>query len=189
MNDPFEIRELQRRVANLVMFGTIEAVTIDGPEKARASVRSGGLVTAPLPWTAGRMGNRRDWSAPVPGEQVLVICHNGDPAQGVIAGSLGSDTNPNPSGNPNVFKTIFADGSFVQVDLDTHEMSIGCKGKLSAAADGDLAATTGGKATVEAVGPVRVDSLVSAAVTAPQINLVGAVFVNGTPLVPGGDSF
>ena len=170
----FNLREAERRIANMIMIGTI--VTVD-EAAATASVQIGELTTAKLPWLSGRMGSRKDWSAPVVGEQVLVVCHNGDPAQGIIVASLGSTANPQPSANPRIFKTVFADGAFVQIDLDTHEMSIGCAGDLSVVADGDLDADCQGSAAVRAA--------VAARVTAPSIQLKGAVAITGTLSVSG----
>jgi len=191
--DDFDLREAERRIANLVLLGTIEQVVIDGPAEARATVRSGELLTAPLRWMCGRMGNRRDWNPPKYGEQVLLICPDGDPAQGVIAGSLGSNANPDPSGNPRLFKTAFADGSYWQIDLDTHEMSVGCAGKISVAADGDIQAVTAGRAKVAAVGNIEADTQAalkasaaeSAEVTAPEIRLIGNVTVVGNLTMSG----
>jgi phage baseplate assembly protein V len=207
----FDLREVERRVANLIMFGTV--IDVDSPS-GRARVKIGDLTTAKLPWMSPRMGSRKDWAAPVAGEQVLVLCHNGDPAQGVIVASLGSAANPNPSSNPLIFKTVYSDGTFVQVDLDTHEMSIGCAGAVSVVADGNVRVVSGGRVKVEAAGDVEVDTLgslsataaVAAAVTAPNINLTGAVKITGvlevtgattlqaatvlgTALVPGGNQF
>jgi phage baseplate assembly protein V len=205
----FSLSEAERRIANLVMIGTVIDITIDG----RARVQIGELQTAKLPWLSPRMGNRRDWHPPKGGEQVLVLCHNGDPAQGVIVASLGSAANPNPDSNPRLFKTVYADGTFVQIDLDTHEMSIGCAGNVSATVAGDLQAAVGGKAQVTAGGNIEAStaaalkaSAASAEVTAPLIKLTGAVTIDGpltvtgltalqattvleTALVPGGNSF
>lgn len=206
----FNLAEAERRIANLVMVGTVTSTRGDG----YARVKIGELTTGWLPWLSPRMGSRKDWAAPEPAEQVLVVCHNGDPAQGLIVASLGSADNPNPSENPRIFKTVFSDGTFMQVDLDTHEMSVGCAGAVSVAADGDVSVATAGKAQLEAVGNIEVDSQASvkataaatAEVTAPSLKLTGAVTiagdlnvtgattlqaaaVAGTALVPGGNQF
>jgi phage baseplate assembly protein V len=194
MNNDFEIKELERRVANLVMIGTVVSTRGDG----FARVKIGGLETTWLPWGVPRMGNRKDWAAPEPAEQVLVLSRNGDPAQGVIVASLGSDANPNPSDNPRIFKTVFSDGAFVQIDLDTHEMSVGCAGAVSVEAAGNVTVTTAGSLSASAAQ--------SAEVTSPVIKLTGAVTIDGplvvtgaaalaattvlgTGLVPGGNQF
>jgi phage baseplate assembly protein V len=190
VNKDLEIAELQRKTANLIMAGTIAEVDAG---KARAKVKIGGLLTAPLPWLSPRMGSRRDWNPPKTGEQVLVVCHNGDPAQGFIVASIGSSANPNPSANPRIFKTVFDDGTFVQIDLDTHEMSVGCAGDISVTADGKVKVVTAKSAEVQAVGNIKVDSLasikataaMSAEVAAPVIKLTGAVEIIGTLSVSG----
>ena len=170
----FDLREAERRIANLIQFGTVTEVTAAG----RARVKIGDLLTAELYWLSPRIGEgRRDWHAPSVGEQVLVLCHNGDPAQGVIVASLGSAANPNPSSNSRIFKTVYSDGTFVQFDLDTHEMSIGCAGAVSVAAAGNVAVTTQGSLVASAA--------LSADVTAPSIKLTGAVTINGALTVTG----
>lgn len=193
-NHSFDLREAERRIANLIQFGTVMEVAAAG----RARVQIGELLTAPLYWLSPRMKNRRDWHPPAVGEQVLVLCHNGDPAQGVIVASLGSTANPNPSDNPRIFKTVYSDGTFVQIDLDTHEMSIGCAGDVSVNAAGNV--------TVATLASLSATAALSAEVTAPAIKLTGAVeiagplnvtgattlqatTVLGTALVPGGDQF
>jgi phage baseplate assembly protein V len=190
----FDLREAERRIANLIQFGVIAEIVSGG----RARVQIGELLTAPLYWLSPRSGNRKDWHPPAVGEQVLVLCHNGDPSQGVIVASLGSAANPNPSSNPRIFKTVYSDGTFVQIDLDTHEMSIGCAGNVSVSA--------GGNVTVTTLASLTASAALSAEVTAPAINLTGAVKITGalevtgattlqattvlgTALAPGGDQF
>jgi phage baseplate assembly protein V len=212
MNNDFKIKELERKVANLVMIGRVTEVDAGS---ARARVIIGELHTAFLPWLSPRIGEgRRDWAAPSVGEQVLVISRNGDPAQGLIMASLGSAANPNPSSNPRIFKTVFSDGAFLQIDLDTHEMSVGCAGSVSVTADKDIHAVAGGRVNVVAVKDVEVTTqsnlkavaALSAEVAAPVITLSGNVSVTGTlsvagattllnttvqgtPLNPGGNQF
>ncbi len=190
MNLEYDMVELQRRVANLVMFGTV--MEIDA-ERGSARVKIGELETASLPWLSGRMGNRKDWAAPAVGEQVMVVCHNGDPAQGIIVASLGCTDNPRPSNNPRIFKTVFTDGSSVQVDLDTKEMRVVCAGSISVSAVDDISAVAGGNATMEAAGNINagaggsatVEAAVSAEVSAPLIQLTGNVAITGTLDVGG----
>jgi phage baseplate assembly protein V len=178
----FSLTEAHRKIANLVMIGTI--IDVDALS-GRSRVQIGELQTAKLPWLAPRMGNRRDWNPPKGGEQVLVLCHNGDPAQGLIVASLGSAANPNPSSNPRSFKTVYSDGTFVQIDLDTHEMSIGCAGAVSLEAAGNVTIKTAGKASVEAVGDIEAKSLSAVKAIAPAINLTGDVTITGSLTVTG----
>jgi phage baseplate assembly protein V len=173
MNHDFKISELERRVANLVLIGTVVSVRGDG----FARVQSGGLETGWLPWLSSRMGARRDWAAVEPAEQVVVLCPNGDPAQGIILASLGSNANPNPSDNPRLFKTVFKDGSFFEMDLDSGAVTLSCSGTLTATADGDAEIAAGGDVDVAAAGSARV--------SAPAIELSGNVTITGTLNVSG----
>jgi phage baseplate assembly protein V len=170
----FSLTEAHRKIANMVMIGTV--IDVDALS-GRARVQIGELQTAKLPWLSPRMGNRRDWNPPKGGEQVLVLCHNGDPAQGLIVASLGYDANPNPSSNPQIFKTVYSDGTFVQVDLDTHEMSIGCAGAVTVTAAGNV--------TVMSAGSIKATAAVKAEVTAPAISLTGPVTITGAVTITG----
>lgn len=177
MND-FKISELERRVANLVLVGTI--AELDG---SMARVEIGGLRTAALPWLSPRVGETcRVWKAPAVGEQVLVVCRNGDPAQGIIVASLGSALNPHPSGNPRIFKTVFGDGSFLQVDLDTRKMTVRSAGDVDVVANGKAAVTA---PTIDLEGNVSISGTLSVA----GATALGVASVQGTPLSPGGNQF
>ena len=186
----FNLSDARRRIANLVMIGTI--VEVDAAA-VRARVRIGDMTTALLPWISPRAAVMNVWTAPAIGEQVMVVSHNGDPAQGVIIGSLHSHANPSPSSNTNLFKIIFSDGSYVEHDTVSRAMKIGCTGKVEVDADGDIQAVTAGRAKITAVGDVEINTqaslkavaAASAAVTAPAINLTGAVTIAGPLTVTG----
>ena len=101
----FGLADLERRVANMVRYGTITEVD---PANARARVTFGGETeSAWLQFSTSRAGGARVWSPPVAGEQVVVFSPMGDTAQGVIMGSLPNSAFPPPSG----------DGGTYQVDL------------------------------------------------------------------------
>ena len=186
----FDLVEAQRRIANLVMIGKVVEVDAVG---IRARVQIGDMITALLPWVSQRAAVMNCWTAPAVGEQVLVISHNGDPAQGVIVASLHSAANPAPSQNSSLYKVVFSDGSYVEHNVETGAMKIGCSGKVEIDADGDIQAVTAGKAQVTAVGDVEIDTrasvkavaAVAAEVTAPAINLIGAVKITGALEVTG----
>ena len=177
MNDHrrnFNQSDARRRIANLMLIGKVVEVDAAG---VRARVKVGSMTTALLPWVSQRAAVMNCWTAPAVGEQVLVVCHNGDPAQGVIVGSLNSADNPAPSCNPDLFKVVFSDGSYAEHDVADHEMKIHSAGKVELTAAGDVNAVTEASAKITAAG--------KADVTAPAINLNGAVTITGSLAVTG----
>jgi phage baseplate assembly protein V len=101
----FGLADLERRLANVVRYGTITEVDA---ANARAKVTFGGeTASAWLQFSTSRAGGARVWSPPVTGEQVVVFSPMGDTAQGVIMGSLPNSAFPPPSG----------DGGTYQIDL------------------------------------------------------------------------
>lgn len=159
-NDQFNLREAERRIANLMMIGTVVEVQAAA---ARAIVKIGDLQTGALPWVSPRAGLQSVWAAPKVGEQVIVISHNGDPAQGVIVGSLFSAAERAVSDNPRVFRTEYDDGTFVEYNLDTQELTVDSAGSvlvkarknIEATADQDVLATAGGKIKASAAGDIQ----------------------------------
>lgn len=150
--------ELERRMANIMRYGTI--TTVDAAN-ARAKVTFGEeSSSAWLPFSVGRAGGARIWSPPVTGEQVLVFSPGGDTAQGVIMGSLPSDAFPSPGGG---------DGETYQIDLP----------------GGVSISVAGGAANITAPGNLVVtgDVIVSGDVVASGISLTSHVH---TGVVPGG---
>lgn len=131
----FALAELERRLANLIRVGTIQAVN---PATARATVAMGGTITAPLPWLTHRAGAARTWWSPSAGEQVLVLSPGGDPAQGVILPSLYRSAHPPPVSDPAKQITVYADGTTVEYDTETHEMNVDCVGTVNITAAGTV---------------------------------------------------
>ncbi|WP_295044723.1 phage baseplate assembly protein V [uncultured Paracoccus sp.] len=71
--------EADRRIAQLIQFGTIAAVD---HQQARIQVDLGGAMSDWVPWAAGRSGDVRIYSAPSVGEQVVLLSPGGG-GQGV----------------------------------------------------------------------------------------------------------
>ena len=58
-----------------------------------------------------RAGDVRHWSPPVVGEQVLLLCPDGQPEQAIAIPALYQDNFPAPSDDPNEHLTIYGDGA------------------------------------------------------------------------------
>ncbi len=146
-----------RRLENLLRYGTVEALDC---AKARLRVRSGGLLTAWLPWLAPRAGTTSVWSAPSVGEQVLVLSPGGDPACGVVLPAIYSTANPPPSDKPQTVLVTMPDGAVIAYDGDQHQLlaTLPSGGSASITAPGGVSIT--GDVTIK--GDVSVDGKVDA---------------------------
>jgi phage baseplate assembly protein V len=109
----FRVADLERRLAHQVQIGTIAQADYG---QARVRVQCGELHTGWLPWTTERAGNDRSWWAPEVGEQVVVISPGGDPAMGIVCGSVYQNAYPAPESNPDVSTQVFADGLVITHD-------------------------------------------------------------------------
>lgn len=113
------MNETLRLLLNLVRKGTIQAVDHD---KARCRVATGELQSNWLPWLSLAAGSTVDWDPPTEGEQVLLICPGGDPADGVaVRGLYGNDTTP-PSNKASTHTRRYADGAVIEYDHDSHQL-------------------------------------------------------------------
>lgn len=92
----FRIQELERRMANIISFGTIAAVDLD---KARCQVSVGDILTTMIPWLSMRADSSNHvWWAPTIGEQVLVLAPCGEYNQAVVIPAIYQQkTIPKPS--------------------------------------------------------------------------------------------
>ncbi|WP_153075781.1 phage baseplate assembly protein V [Paraburkholderia bonniea] len=111
--------EIQRQARNAVRKGSVLAV-----DHARALCRvavgnpaeGDGLETNWIPWIAAAAGETRDWNPPTAGEQVILLCPMGDPAQGVALRGIYSDAAAAPSQRATVHQIAYPDGAVVQYD-------------------------------------------------------------------------
>jgi phage baseplate assembly protein V len=104
-------------IGDIVRKGRIASVV-----GATCTVETGDLITPPLPWFAVRAGNVRKWSAPSVGEGCLLICAEGDTANGIVLPGLYSDQFPAPGTGPDLDVTEYADGALIQYDQKAHAL-------------------------------------------------------------------
>ena len=121
MNKSFDVVELARQLANVVRPGIV--VRVDH-EQAKVRVQSGELLTQWLPWLTQRAGNNRNWQPLEVGEQVLLLCPCGDPAQAWVLGSGYQENSPAPSSDPDIEIYRFSDGAQFQYDRKFQRLSI-----------------------------------------------------------------
>ncbi|MGD7227625.1 phage baseplate assembly protein V, partial [Ralstonia pseudosolanacearum] len=91
--------DLARLLENLLRLGTVAEVRHTTPPAVR--VRTGGITTTWRPWAERRAGRTRTWNPPTVGEQVLLFCPSGDPANAVILCGIPTADNDVPSNDPN----------------------------------------------------------------------------------------
>ncbi len=135
----YRVTELERRLANLMRIGTVDQLD---EAAARVRVKSGDLLTGWLPWLTRRAGEDRDWWAPEPGEQVLILSPDGDPAQGIVLPAIYRDAYPAPADSKNRRRIEFKDGGYAEYNRETGVLTVSAEGK----------ATVIGKGTVEIIG-------------------------------------
>lgn len=148
-----------QHMSNVVRFGTISEVDLNA---CRCRVLTGEIVTDYVPWLAAAAGQVIQWMPPSAGEQVILLCSDGDLANAVALRGLYSDARPAPGSAGSLTLMQFADGAQISYDSDAHQ----------------LAATLpdGGSAAITAPGGVTIEGDV-------QIN--GRLSVSGDASVTG----
>ncbi len=117
------LADLIRRLDNLIRPGTVAEVD---HVRARCRVRTGGLLTAWLPWFTRRAGTTSEWDPVSVGEQCVVLSPGGDPAVGFVLVGLYCEANPADSADPAVHRTEWANGDFLQHNAETGHTQLIC---------------------------------------------------------------
>jgi len=117
----YDLTEMNRALSNMIRVGNIRAVDV---ANARVRVAFGGCVSDWLPWGASRAGNRRDWTAPNVGEQVMVFCPFGDPTQAVVGPSIFQDDFSAPATSADQDTTVYPDGTTVDYNSATNTLTV-----------------------------------------------------------------
>jgi phage baseplate assembly protein V len=109
--------------ATLIRLGVIASVDL---EAARCTVRYGDpaedeAMTPPIRWIMPRCGNTRIWSPPTVGEQVLLLCPDGEIAAGLALAGIIRDTFPS-LGCTLEERIDFADGAQLRYDPEAHHL-------------------------------------------------------------------
>jgi phage baseplate assembly protein V len=174
-----EANKLQRLLRNLIRKGRIVAINPTAPACRVSTVADDqGLTTGWIPWLALTAGATREWLPPTVGEQVILLCPMGDPAQGVALRGLYSDVAPAPDDSPNTHVRIYPDGAVLRYDHSSHalaaELPEGATIELIAP---DAVTVRTGNATIEA-DVVTLD--------ARQTTCTGGLLVKGPFAFEGG---
>lgn len=157
--------EHDRLLGNVVLIGIVAEVDA---EQSRVRVDADGLRSAWISWAERRVGpGVRTWCMPEVGEQVVLVCPYGDPAQAVIVGSIFRDAYPAPANAATLHRTVYADGSRVDYNRAAHALTVyvgegtvtvHCKTATVAASE----SVTLDSPTVRATGDVAIDGKLTA---------------------------
>lgn len=143
--------ESERRQGDMIRFGKIAEVLAG----ARVKIDLGGVLTPPVRFSTGRAGKTRKWSRPSIGEQVIVVCPEGEAPAAVPIGALFCDLFPAPT-DEDVEFVEFEDGCVLEYDPSAHELRV--------------ALPAGGRVVLVAPAGVDVEG---------DVRIVGAVEVTG----------
>ena len=103
----------ERTLGDVVRYGVVREVTYDPP---RVTVAVGDLLTHPIPWGAVTWGALRLWAPPSEGQQVVLICPEGDIAAAHIGHSLAQDAMPLAGPKDGRFRLEHDDGFAFEYD-------------------------------------------------------------------------
>jgi phage baseplate assembly protein V len=142
--------ELHRLIQNLVRIGIIEAVDAS---RCLCRVKIGELTTGWLDMPVDIGANYKHWRPLRVGTQVLLACPGGDVSAGVIVAMLFSNDLAAPASDEQLDMVEFDDGTQLQYNSQSHQLSINCTGAVSISCT-DATITAAGSAKVEASGDV-----------------------------------
>ena len=159
----FQPHDTDRTIGDIARKGTI--ATIDRAA-ARVTVKlSDDAVTGPIRWASLAGAGLAAWVPPSVGEQVLLLCPEGEIAAAVAVLGLYSDANPAPA-DDDAYSLHFGDGAVIRYDAqesaltivlpDGGTMAITAPGGLTITADMDI---TG---DVSITGDLSVDGEITA---------------------------
>lgn len=107
------------RLGQLILFGKVDSVDLAA---GRCVVSAGDVVTAPIRWMETRAGATRTWSPVTAGEQVVLLCPEGEIAGAVALRGVYSDAHAAP-GNTKRELVQFQDGAVIAYDPEAHELA------------------------------------------------------------------
>ena len=131
--------ETDRTLGDVARYGTI--ATVDRAA-ARITVRVGDALSGPIRWAAIAGAALSVWSPPSVGEQVLLICPEGELAAAIALRGLYSDAHPAPASDQ-AHSLHFSDGAMLRYDPVTHALTavLPAEGTIEITAPGGVTIT------------------------------------------------
>jgi phage baseplate assembly protein V len=149
--------DIQRLIGDVVRLGTIATVDHAG---ARCTVTVGDLSTGPIPWLSAAAGSTTYWSPPSVGEQVILLCPEGDIARGMALRGIFSTANAAPSASETLELVRFVDGATLFYDTNAHQLRANLPAGGKATIKAPAGITLAGPVTVK--GPLTVEDAIKA---------------------------
>lgn len=122
-----EQEDIPADISELIRLGTIASVDLGA---RRCTVRygdeddeEGEAETPPIRWLAPRAGRTKVSSPPSEGEQVVLLCPDGQVAAGIALLGLEQDSFPMPAAKADETITEYADGALIGYDAETHALT------------------------------------------------------------------
>jgi phage baseplate assembly protein V len=166
--------DVPRLIGDLLRLGTIASVDLSA---ATCTVTAGDVTTGDLPWLAWRAGDVVIWCPPTIGEQVMLLCPEGDVEAGLVLPGVYSTANPAPSDQAHLFLVRFGDQAALSYDADAHALVAQLPGAGTARVVAPGGMTIEGPVTIKGPLAVQDDIFCSGNVTAD-----GDVTAEGTSL-------
>jgi len=182
MNQAWRLQELERRLNNLLMVGTIMSVDYAA---ARCRVEIGEIQTAWLKWFTTRANNDRSWWAPEVGEQVMVLSPSGELAQGTVLPAIYQGAHPGPGNRATHRIDDYGDGTRVTYDREASRLTIDCVGDVVIENANSITINTGTTLDITAGGAATL-AAPSVTVDSPQSTFTGKVTIQGKLTYLGG---
>lgn len=184
MNQQYRTQDLERRLSQLLVIGTIESADY---ASARCRVSAGGILTDWIKWFTTRASNDCDWWAPEIGEQVMVLSPGGDMTQGVALPAIYQAAHPAPGDRPTQRITDYADGTRVAYDRESSVLTIKCVGDVVIENAKSITVETGTTLDITAGGSAMLKAP-DVTVDSPDTTFTGAVKIQGPLTYLGGMS-
>ncbi|MDC7808793.1 phage baseplate assembly protein V [Sphingomonas koreensis] len=153
------------RIGELLRIGKVEQVDLAG---GRIVVAVGEIRTSQIRWLERRAGKTRTWSPPSEGEQLLLLCPEGDIEGAIALGGLTQNAFPLP-GNSARELIQFDDGSIVAFDPGSSTLDV-------TLADGATLNIVTGSATITAPDGVVIEG---------DVSITGDLAIDGKVTVTG----
>ena len=150
---------------DLIRFATVETVDLAA---ARCVVRVGELLTGPIRWIEAAAGATRTWSPPAVGEQVLLLCAEGELEMAVALRGITCAAFP-PIGDSLRELVRFEDGAEIAYDPETHKL--------------EAMLPAGATVAIEASGGITIDASEGGIAIIGDVSVEGDVVARGVSLV------
>ena len=182
MNQDRRLQDLERRLNNLLMIGTISAVDYGS---ARCRVAIGEIQTAWLKWFTTRASSDRSWWAPEVGEQVMVLSPSGELAAGTVLPAIYQSAHPPPGDRATHRIDDYGDGTRVTYDRASSVLTVECVGDIVVENAKSITINTGTTLDITAGGDAMLKAP-TVTVDSPQSTFTGAVTIKGPLTYQGG---